>query len=294
MLRMFMGLCALCAVSVSAHSDEFTFRVKSLYKFSAQIKYYSQKRDAVWPGATTAWDLLDDEVHEHNLTCDGNELICFGAWDKATPSSLQWGAGTGGKPNCSDCCWSCANGQRTPVITLSSLGVLGKQNKHRPHTTLDASQDITVGVGGMDMPGSDFAVVSANSSLACQNSCGGNPTCKAWTWKSSSRQCFLKNGVPNPVSNTCCVSGQIDQLTKGQMSKEYDTDRFGADIRSFSAADSSTCLSACTSDNRCASWSFVRPAKKGERGVCFLKDQVAQAVFKSGVISGVKFRRANQ
>jgi len=290
MLRMLMGICALCAASVSAHSDEFTFRVKSLYQFSAQIKYYSQKRNDVWPGATTHWPLADDEVHEHTLTCTRDDSICFGA---GNPGNLEWGVGLQGKSACDNCCFTCKHGEQTPVIILSTVRGLGKNKSRLPRITLDSSQDIKRGVPGKDLPGGDFARISANSSLACQNSCAGEPRCKAWTWKSSSQECWLKSSVPDLVDNSCCVSAEIDQFTKEEMSKEYDTDRPGADIRNFPVADSSACQKACVSNNRCRSWSFVRPTKKGENGGCFLKGQIAQAVFKSGVISGVKYQRAN-
>jgi PAN domain len=289
MLRILMAICALCVASVSAQSDELTFRVKSLHKFITQIKYYSPKGDVLWPGPNSVVELVDDEVHVHRVPCQHGVSICYGAGS----GDVQWGMGSAGRLGCSDCCWTCENA-RTPIITLSSSGVPGKVNKHIARVTLDTSQDVVRGILNMDMPGGDFTSFSAISSLACHNSCGGNPTCKAWTWKSSTRQCFLKNSVPNMVSDTCCVSAEFDQDSAQQMWNEDDTDRFGSDIANFATKNSSACRTACMRENRCASWSYVLPTKQGQSGSCFLKDQVAQAFFKHGVISGVKLRRENQ
>src|SRR5262245_22264497 len=117
MSRILLAVGVLCALSIHARSDDFTFRIKSLYKFSAQVEYRSQTRNAAWPGDNKAWDLADDAIHEHTLNCRSGERICFGAWDKGS-GRPQWGQGRDGKRNCSDCCWICKDGRRTPVITL--------------------------------------------------------------------------------------------------------------------------------------------------------------------------------
>lgn len=127
MLRMlFVGLCALCAVTVPVHSADFTFRVKSLHKYTAQIEFYSQNRKRAWPGGTKAYLLKDSAVHEYKLNCnpiegdDGGrgETICYGAWDKASGSSPYWGKGRDGKESCADCCYRCVDGHKTPILTL--------------------------------------------------------------------------------------------------------------------------------------------------------------------------------
>jgi PAN domain len=287
MLRLFVAICALCVTSVAAHSEEFTFRVQNAYKFTARIQYFSQTRNAVWPEGEP-WDLLDDDIHHHTLICNRGETICLEAYDKGNPGSMKWSTKTIAR--CDNCCWTCANAH-TPVIVLSTLSA---HNKRRPVISVDQSSQEDVGVQGKDMLGADWKMVSANSAQACHNSCGGEPVCKAWTWKRSTQQCFLKQGVPNIVSDADCVSGPIDEFTKGQMRKEYDTDRFGADIRHIPAANASACASACASDRLCHSWSFVSATKEGEGGACHLKDQVAQASLKKGVISGVNYQRENQ
>src|SRR5262249_53931752 len=156
-----------------------TFRVKSLHEFITQMKYYSPNGDVLWPGPNSVVELVDSEVHQHRVPCQPGVSICYGAWS----GNVEWGKGSAGRLDCSDCCWSCENGKRPPIITLSSRGVLGKLKSRIARVTLDT--DIVRGVANTDMPGGDFTSFRATSSLACHNSCGGNPTCKAWTWKSS-------------------------------------------------------------------------------------------------------------
>lgn len=62
---------------------------------------------------------------------------------------------------------------------------------------------------GADMYG--FALVAADPAM-CQTACNVNAQCVAWTYlkpglRGPQAQCFLKNGVPAPTRNNCCVSG---------------------------------------------------------------------------------------
>ena len=67
-----------------------------------------------------------------------------------------------------------------------------------------------------DRPGmnyKNYALSSADPQI-CANDCANDPSCKAFTYvkpgvrgSNSVPECWLKNGVPNPVSGECCVSG---------------------------------------------------------------------------------------
>ncbi len=67
-----------------------------------------------------------------------------------------------------------------------------------------------------DRPGMNYRnyVLSSSDPQICANDCANDPTCKAFTYvkpgvrgPNSAPECWLKNGVPNPVSGECCVSG---------------------------------------------------------------------------------------
>ena len=67
---------------------------------------------------------------------------------------------------------------------------------------------------GNDMHG--FNVSQPNPAL-CQSSCGNNAQCVAWNYvkpgiQGPAPRCYLKNAVPAPARNDCCVSG-----TKGAL-----------------------------------------------------------------------------
>jgi hypothetical protein len=69
----------------------------------------------------------------------------------------------------------------------------------------------------IDRPGRDikpgFVLAEARPEL-CRTACIDEPQCAAYTYVKPGTQggearCWLKNGVPNPVANPCCVSGAI-------------------------------------------------------------------------------------
>ncbi len=69
---------------------------------------------------------------------------------------------------------------------------------------------------GKDRAGSDISNFSlpANSvPQNCQGACLANGACVAWTfarsgWQGPTPRCWLKNAVPAPTDNFCCVSGR--------------------------------------------------------------------------------------
>ena len=73
-----------------------------------------------------------------------------------------------------------------------------------------------------DRLGSDFRDFDLPLALPelCQTICATDSNCKAWTYVKPSYQgqrarCWLKNSVPNPSRNTCCISGVKTTGTEG-------------------------------------------------------------------------------
>jgi hypothetical protein len=91
------------------------------------------------------------------------------------------------------------------LTTLAFAALLGLT----PQTVL--AQGLEYGV---DRPGLDyknFNLPAADPNL-CRDACAGDPQCRAFTfvrpgYQGPSARCWLKNQVPNPVDNSCCVSG---------------------------------------------------------------------------------------
>jgi hypothetical protein len=79
-----------------------------------------------------------------------------------------------------------------------------------------------------------------------------------------------------------CLNGdcsRVQALTAAvsrQSSVEAGTNRKGSDYSNFnlSSADPNACESACTGDQACKAWTYVRPGVQGPTARCWLKNQV--------------------
>jgi hypothetical protein len=107
-LPVLLVLAASFAAPVSA--DTLVWRVKSEHPNSVSLEFYSQDRNAAWPGGGEVYVIKDWEIHNYRLDCRSGEQICFGAWVRNDTSSY-WGAGYNGDEACESCCVTCGNGQ---------------------------------------------------------------------------------------------------------------------------------------------------------------------------------------
>jgi hypothetical protein len=78
----------------------------------------------------------------------------------------------------------------------------------------------------VDRPGSDFKILWLRGGLqACQEACAQNPLCKSYTYvrpevEGRLEGCWMKNGVPPPVEDGCCVSGVKSDETVSRFVRE--------------------------------------------------------------------------
>ncbi len=156
-----------------------------------------------------------------------------------------------------------------------------------------------------DRQGSDyknFDLSSADPKI-CRNACAKDSQCKAWTYvnpgyqKQGIARCWLKNDVPSPTENTCCVSGVI--RVGAQSTKELDMNRPGKDYESFDITDPDFasvssqkrpdiyCKEPCLKDPECKAWTYVRPGIQGPTARCWLKSGVPAPVADECCVSGV-------
>jgi len=94
-------------------------------------------------------------------------------------------------------------------------GVGGQSAVITPSPAIPSSNAISM-EQNTDRPGmnyKDYDLSSADPQI-CANDCANDPNCKAFTYvkpgvrgPNSVPECWLKNGVPNPVPGECCVSG---------------------------------------------------------------------------------------
>ena len=158
-------------------------------------------------------------------------------------------------------------------------------------------------VDGTDLPGHDYSRFPAPTAGTCRRSCGGDERCQAYTWVKPGFQgpqaiCYLKSIEPKIVKNPCCDSGPRRFIAPRDMVLEDKINRPGSDFQNFAtqggSRDWEQCRQACTDNDICRSWSYVRKGVQGPAGRCWLKNKVAAPNVDPNVISGVKYRPASQ
>jgi len=75
--------------------------------------------------------------------------------------------------------------------------------------------------------------------------------------------------------------------------REEDTDRFGSDYKSFAVetGHTETCENACSGEERCLAWTYVKPGLQGPQPLCYLKTVAPVARRDVCCVSSVKIRK---
>jgi PAN domain-containing protein len=155
------------------------------------------------------------------------------------------------------------------------------------------------GQANSDRPGGDYlsAPVPSGDPEDCALMCERDRRCRAWTFSyptdpAIGAVCWLKNSVPARVLDNCCVSGVrgagVVEPRSGAI--EMSIDRPGGDYHSFELKKGDgdeICKAACTADNKCRAWTFVRAGYVGKDPHCFLKKEIKPPRHKAGFTSGV-------
>lgn len=136
-----------------------------------------------------------------------------------------------------------------------------------------------------DRPGGDYHNYKANSFSQCATSCATIAKCRAYTFVTQTKICWLKDSVPKRIANNCCVSG-----IKIMGAQEMKVDRPGSDIRPGFDVNfySSECEDACKNDPKCRAYTLVKPGIQGESAKCWLKHAKPAKVRNECCISAVK------
>ncbi len=137
---------------------------------------------------------------------------------------------------------------------------------------------------GYDLPGMPLREATWES---CSIDCSTRKNCKAFTYNSKSRTCFLKSHADFAVHYEPASSGVIPTLVSGIRQSGIQVlqriDIVGNDYRNNQGGTLEDCLRSCDSDTSCTGFSYV-PKKKQ----CWMKNAVGETVAKQGVVSGVK------
>lgn len=108
---------ALAPMAATA-ADSQTWKIRSFSSKPVELKFFSQNRRNVWPGATKVYVIRDYTVKSFPLACINGEKICYGAWLKGNTKSY-WGVGSDGKQKCTSCCYTCNGKTETAIVNLN-------------------------------------------------------------------------------------------------------------------------------------------------------------------------------
>lgn len=97
--------------------ESVTWDVLNNYHRPVLLEFYSQDRNAAWPGGGSAYVLEPGKQRQYSLSCRSTEQICYGAWLRNEPD-WYWGTGLDDAHDCTQCCMTCTEGKQLN-ITLS-------------------------------------------------------------------------------------------------------------------------------------------------------------------------------
>ena len=152
---------------------------------------------------------------------------------------------------------------------------------------------------GYDRSGGDYTSFSIRNGdpNVCAARCEGDRRCRAWSFSyprtvNLLATCWLKNAVPQPSEDKCCVSGVRGSgvIAPRNGPLEFAIDRFGGDYRHFDTppdASGKACQAACEGERRCRAWTYVRPGYISAAARCYLKSRITKPRRKPCCVSGV-------
>jgi hypothetical protein len=201
----------------------------------------------------------------------------------------------------------------TPPAAVGSAGTVAAAKptplhggKNVPAATQTASSPGPAWKLNTNYPGGDYRSIDMATAdpTACKAACDNDAPCRAWTLVTPTEPggmgyCWLKDSIPQEISEDCCISGLKGAIgaVGGQAGSrasvyqlEKDVNRAGYDYRDFTPAkaDPVLCAQACASESRCVAWTWVKNEPEPPTGHCWLKDTVPDAGQDECCVSGVK------
>ncbi|MAQ82662.1 MAG: hypothetical protein CMH12_05460 [Maritimibacter sp.] len=115
---MLAGLLFATIMPSLASAETLFWTIDNDFSRTVSVEFYSQDRNHVWPGNGQVYVIDPNEGDAtFNLSCNYNELICYGAWVRGS-SQTYWGVGANDSYNCSNCCARCGLGNVEPIQLL--------------------------------------------------------------------------------------------------------------------------------------------------------------------------------
>ncbi len=105
------------------------------------------------------------------------------------------------------------------------------------------------------------------------------------TNKNQNLKVYMPKAVLEDKQNDAVYQGNIAVKQKDIF---HGTNLFGMDYRHFTTEKWNVCNDACNKDNKCSSWTWVKPGIKGPEGFCFLKNGIPDKSLNDCCVSGIK------
>lgn len=140
---------------------------------------------------------------------------------------------------------------------------------------------------GYDAIGFDYATLKGVGFQQCRSACESDSQCKAITYNTKHRFCFLKNNVVALIRNGDATAAYASSKAADVIISDFTSyagmDFPGGDYKRIRQTNYLECFVACIGDNACRAFAYV--SKKRE---CWLKDVLGRPQAVNGVDLGVK------
>lgn len=144
---------------------------------------------------------------------------------------------------------------------------------------------------GYDQPGADLRDLRADDLRSCQDACAADSRCRAYTFNTPDRRCYLKGEERPMIRRNDCVTGVRRGGGGGSggsssgMTRRDGQNLEGGDYATRNERSVEACMDACRWDQRCQAYTFnLRDGK------CYLKDRVGNYSSRQDTVSGEKSR----
>ncbi len=130
---------------------------------------------------------------------------------------------------------------------------------------------------GWDAVGNDFDSFPSGNAANCSQACKEKANCKGSVFVGSTGRCWLKHSIGS-FSQLGGATLYLKSLA-GKAGIDYP----GGDYHSYVTNSWQSCSRACFNQSRCKAFTYVT-----QTSTCWLKDQIVDADFLDGAVSGRK------
>ena len=163
------------------------------------------------------------------------------------------------------------------------LTVLSKPETPSAEPASDAFQELA----GYDIYGGDYRQLRKISINRCSSTCERSVRCRAFTYNTKHRLCFLKDAVGTLMPYYDAVSAvrasDLQGIRPSRIRVFENRDVPSFDYRSLRNIEFLTCYQTCEADGRCRSFAYVQRS-----ATCWLKTHTRPVRRQKGVMLGIK------